>query len=219
MAQILYVAAESPERTRIVKRLRNARLDVHVASSGREAAIYLRAHTPDLCCVDVSTLRGNPHNMLKRLQHSSPGTAFIIISTGNPQKNLPEADGHLRKPFTTRTFKTRMRQALQRRQQDILSAGAFELDVRLRRLTTPKGTFHLTPVETRLMREFLAHTEEVLSREYLIKTVWETEYLGDTRTLDVHVHWLRKKMEDDLATPRYLVTVYGVGYVFYPLGK
>jgi len=128
MVHILYVAAESTERARIVKRLRNARLDVHVVSSGREASVYLRVHTPDLCCVDVSTLRGDPHRMMKRLRVSSPGTAFIIITGGNPTASLPAADGHLRKPFTTRTFKARMRQALARRQQDVLKAGPFELD-------------------------------------------------------------------------------------------
>ena len=219
MVRILYVAAESAERSRIVKRLRNARLDVHVVSSGREAAIFLRAHTPDLCCLDISTLRGNPHNMLKRLQRSSPGTAFIVISTGPPQTALPQADGHLRKPFTTRTFKARMQQALEQRAKDVVRAGPFELDVRLRRLVAPKGTFHLTRVETRLMREFLTHPEEVLARAYLVKAVWQTEYMDDTRTLDVHVHWLRKKIEPDIATPRYLVTVHRVGYVFYPEEK
>lgn len=216
MVHILYVAAESTERARIVKRLRNARLDVHTASSGRAASAYLRAHAPDLCCVDVSTLRGDPYRMMRRLRASSPGTAFIIVTGGAPSASLPAADGHLRKPFTTRTFKARMRQALKRRQQDILKVGPFELDVRLRRLIAPRGTFHLTPMETRLMREFMAHPDEVLSREHLVREVWHTEYMGDTRTLDVHVHWLRRKIEKNLGDPKHLVTVYKVGYVFRP---
>ncbi len=218
MAYILYVAAQSPERARIVKRLRNAGLDVHVASSGREASVSLRVHTPALCCVDITTLRGDPHHMMKRLRRSSPGTAFILITGGNPIDSLPPADGYLRKPFTTRTFKTRMRQALANRDRDTLHVGVFELDVRLRRLSCPNGTYHLTPVETRLMREFMERPKEVLSREYLVRSVWETDYMGDTRTLDVHIHWLRRKIEDDLEDPRYLVTVYGVGYIFHPRG-
>ena len=219
MAHILYVAAASPERDRILKRLRNARLDVHAASSGREAVIYLRAHRPDLCFVDVTTLRGNPANMLKRLRNSSPGTAFVVVTTGAAPDSFPQADAHLRKPFTTRTFKARVQQALRRREEDIVRAGPFELDTRLRRLDAPTGTFHLTRVETRLMREFMSHPGEVLARGHLVQNVWETDYVDDTRTLDVHVHWLRKKIEPNIARPRYLVTVHRVGYAFYPDGK
>ncbi len=219
MVYILYVAAQSPERARIVKRLRNAGLDVHAVSSGREASVSLRVHTPALCCVDITTLRGNPHDMMERLRRSSPGTAFVLITNQPISDDLPPADSYLRKPFTTRTFKARMQQALDNRERDIIRVGVFELDARLRRLTSPKGTYHLTPVETRLMREFMEHPKEVLSREHLVRSVWQTDYMGDTRTLDVHVHWLRKKVEERLDHPRYLVTVHRVGYIFHPRGK
>ncbi len=214
MVHIVYLAADTRERANIVKRLRAARLDIHPVSSGREAVGYLRAHSPDVTVVDVSTLPGNPTRLFQRLRRSSPGTAFIVVTQGNDPNPLPQADAHLRKPFTTRTFKARLKTALARREADILQVGPFTLDIRLRRLETPNGTCRLTPIETALMREFLSRAGEVLDRAYLMATVWETSYWEDTRTLDVHIHWLRKKIEKDPRAPQYLVTVYRTGYMF-----
>jgi len=75
---------------------------------------------------------------------------------------------------------------------------------------------HLTPKECRLLEVFIRNRGDVLSRKFLMHKVWETDYDGDTRTLEVHVSWLRRKIEDDPANPRYLHTVRGVGYWFEP---
>lgn len=75
---------------------------------------------------------------------------------------------------------------------------------------------HLTPKECRLLETFIRNRGEVLSRKFLMHEVWETKYDGDTRTLEVHVSWLRSKIEDDPSNPRYLHTVRGVGYWFAP---
>ena len=214
MVHILYLAAASPERARIVKRLRAAKLDVHPVSSGREAVDYLRHHRPEVAVVDISTLPGKPQRLVQRLRRSHPGIALIIVTPGTDPNPISDADAHLRKPFTTRTFKARLRAALSRREADILRAGPFTLDLRTRRLTTPNGTYALTRLETALMREFLLHPGEVLDRAYLMRQVWQTDYVGDTRTLDVHIHWLRKKIETNARDPRYILTVYGTGYLF-----
>ncbi len=214
MVHIVYLAANTPERARILKRLRAARLEIHPLSSGREAVGYLRDHTPEVAVLDVSTLPGNPVRLFQRLRRSSPGTAFIIVTQGNDPNPIPQADAHLRKPFTTRTFKARLKDALARREADVLQAGPFTLDIRLRRLETPNGICRLTPMETALMKEFLSHPGEVLDRAYLMKAVWQTSYWEDTRTLDVHIHWLRKKIENDARAPQYLVTVHRTGYMF-----
>lgn len=75
---------------------------------------------------------------------------------------------------------------------------------------------HLTPLECRLLETFMRNRGKVLSRKFLMQEVWETPYDGDTRTLEVHVSWLRSKIEDDSSNPRYLHTVRGVGYWFEP---
>jgi len=215
---VLYVAAASRERAQILKRLRRSRyegahLDVHAASSIREATEYLRTHKPDACVVDLTLLSGSPAKILQRMKRASPGTAYIL-AVDSRYKTLPPADSVVHKPFTLRVFKARLTHALNNRKADILRAGPFVLDKRTRTLTTPRGIFHLRPIETRLMDEFMRHPNEVLDRRYLIETVWKTTFLGDTRTLDVHVHWLRKKIEKRVEEPQYIITVYGVGYKF-----
>lgn len=98
-----------------------------------------------------------------------------------------------------------------------LKCADFVLDLSTRRLMKDNGTpRHLTPKECRLLSTFIRHRGEVLSREFLMQEVWETDYYGDTRTLEVHVSWLRAKIEDDPSHPRYLHTVRGVGYWFEP---
>jgi DNA-binding response OmpR family regulator len=73
---------------------------------------------------------------------------------------------------------------------------------------------HLTPKQAQLLELFMRHPGEVLTREFLMKRVWETDFTGDTRTLDVHIHWVREAIEEDTGSPRYLHTVRGVGYRF-----
>ncbi len=83
-----------------------------------------------------------------------------------------------------------------------------------RQIDTGNGAQKLTPTLCRLLEVFMRNPERVLNREFLMKKVWETDYTGDTRTLEVHICWLRKKIEDDPHCPRYVRTVRGVGYRF-----
>lgn len=99
-----------------------------------------------------------------------------------------------------------------------LKVGDLALNPEERVLHKGSRRERLTPKETRLLEAFmsnyLSNGGRVLTRKYLMKEVWDTDYLGDTRTLDVHIRWLRQKIEDDPSRPRYLRTVRGVGYQF-----
>jgi len=88
------------------------------------------------------------------------------------------------------------------------------LDVANRRLITNGSVHHLTPMECRLLAVLMRNAGQVLSRRYLMREVWRTDYCEDTRTLEVHVCWLRKKIEPDPRRPRYLRTIRGRGYQF-----
>ena len=88
------------------------------------------------------------------------------------------------------------------------------LDLDSRRVFTGDGPQKLTPQLCRLLEVFMCNPEKVLSRKFLMKEVWETDYSEDTRTLEVHVCWLRKKIEEYPHRPRYLRTVRGTGYRF-----
>lgn len=97
-----------------------------------------------------------------------------------------------------------------------LTCGPITLDHENRILYRDDVEHKLTPKESSLLFTFLRHRGQVLTRQYLMKEVWETDYIADTRTLEVHVHWLRAKIERDLRRPDLLHTVRGVGYVFRP---
>jgi len=101
--------------------------------------------------------------------------------------------------------------------RNILTCGRLTLDVEHRTLARDDVRFHLTPKECRLLEVFIRHEGQVLTRQYLMKEVWQTDYVADTRTLEVHVHWLRRKIERSRGSPSYIHTVRGVGYVLRPV--
>lgn len=88
------------------------------------------------------------------------------------------------------------------------------LDPVAREVKGPNGTYHLTPMEVRLLHIFMLNPGRVISRQDLMKHVWDTDWFEDCRTLEVHVCWLRRKLGDKLMQPRYLRTIRGVGYMF-----
>jgi DNA-binding response OmpR family regulator len=92
----------------------------------------------------------------------------------------------------------------------------LELDLETRTLHRGDRSYHMTPKECRLLATFITHEGQVLTRQFLMKEVWDTEFVADTRTLEVHIHWLRRKIEADRGGPRLLHTVRGVGYVLRP---
>lgn len=95
-----------------------------------------------------------------------------------------------------------------------LQAGGISLDLENRSLTKGKVTVRLTPKECALLQTFMNNGGAVLTRKFLMKKVWDTDWTEDTRTLDVHVRWLREKIEDNPSKPVYLRTLRGVGYRF-----
>ncbi len=97
-----------------------------------------------------------------------------------------------------------------------ITCGPITLDPENRVLYRDNEEHRLTPKEASLLLTFLRHRGEVLTRQFLMKTVWDTDFIADTRTLEVHVHWLRAKIERDGRKPNLLHTVRGVGYVFRP---
>ncbi len=97
---------------------------------------------------------------------------------------------------------------------NVMEVGELTLDLDNRQVTGANGVHHLTPMECRLLKTFMTYPGKVLSRELLMREVWRTNFIGDTRTLEVHVCWLRKKIEEDAQQPQYIKTVRGTGYRF-----
>jgi DNA-binding response OmpR family regulator len=117
-------------------------------------------------------------------------------------------------PFTSRKLLYRVKKLAKNLTRREIRAGPLVLDPDTRTLHKGQESIHLRPKEAALLTMFLCNPGRVLSRQEIMKEIWETDYMGDTRTLSVHVRWLREKVEDDPSAPRFLRTVRGVGYRF-----
>jgi DNA-binding response OmpR family regulator len=117
-------------------------------------------------------------------------------------------------PFTARKVINRVVRLLDHRQGGVLKAGRLTLNLQTRCVSHGDVTHRLTPKQCDLLQVFMVHEGTTLTRRFLMATVWNTDYMGDTRTLDVHVRWLRERIEDNPSKPQYLRTVRGVGYRF-----
>lgn len=95
--------------------------------------------------------------------------------------------------------------------------GPLALDLETRTLYRAEHSYHLTPKESQLLAMFMTHPGQVLTRQFLMKEVWQTDYVDDTRTLEVHVHWLRQKIRGDPTLPSPIRTIRGVGYILRPV--
>jgi DNA-binding response OmpR family regulator len=169
---------------------------------------------PDLLIIDVVSFGGNGYKVSNAVRARLDSVPVILLLEKGHTSAGSTADAYMTPPFTSRKLLYRVRKI----GQDLISreihAGPLTLDPDTRTLHKGKQLLRLRPKEAMLLAFFMHNPGRVLSRKEIMKQVWETEYIGDTRTLSVHVRWLRQKIEDDPNAPRYLRTVRGVGYRF-----
>jgi DNA-binding response OmpR family regulator len=137
---------------------------------------------------------------------------IVLILTKDKTVEKPEADAVLNLPFTVQKLVNRIKPLLPGDGKNIIHAGPIRLDLEHRRVRCLGKNSRLTPRLTTLLQVLLQHRAEVIERKELFKKVWDTNYTGDTRTLDVHISWLRRALELDPDHPKFLHTVRGVGY-------
>jgi len=168
---------------------------------------------------DIVTIDANDASLinLRRLSRTAGRRStkpFIIHLTDNRGAQFDDLvyDSLLVRPFTYRRLDDRIRQLLNSRHEYVVTLGPLTLDRRTRRVQTPQGIMQLTPKQFSLLNHFFEHPGEFVSRKELMHEVWDTDYLGDTRTLDVHIRWLREILEEDPSKPQLLLTHRGQGY-------
>lgn len=189
-----------------------------IAHTGAEALAFSDSSYPDIVVFDSSTMRSSGARICQRLRRSAPETPLIHCRSADMKEPLDAAaDVYLQKPFTSRKLSNRIRALLPANdsEEQIVRAGHLTLYLGKRSVEVGgKGEHQLTPKLTRLLEEFLRHPNEVLSRKQLMEQVWQTSYVGDTRTLDVHIRWAREIIEEQPKQPKLLATVRGIGYIF-----
>ena len=183
------------------------------ASNAKEALTYAREAGPAIALVNAATLHTDGQRICIELRAAQPNLPIVIVVRHgiNPDR-IECVDMVLIRPFTTRKLFNRLGQLLPDTAGEVLKMDGLILNLDTHLLRVGQAEHHLTPMKARLLEAFLRHPGQTLSREYLMKTVWQTDYVGDTRTIEVHVRWLRQIIEADPAQPKLLRTVRGVGY-------
>lgn len=195
---------------------------VQTASNGRLALIIFREFKPDLLVLDIMLPEVDGLEVLRRIRQISD--VYVIMLTAKAEEADKViglglgADDYVTKPFSPRELVARIKAALRRLrgehpQHELVSA-QIRVDVDARLCWKDGETVDLTPIEFDLLRTLMQHHGRALSREQLIEQVWERDFYGDDRVVDVHIGRLRKKIENDPAHPAIIVTVWGSGYRF-----
>lgn len=154
---------------------------------------------------------------LHRITHAAgrkPQAPFIILLLNNHSSLDEKAlwDEYIARPFTTRRLGNVVRKLLDSRRNFVIRLGPLTLDRRTRWVISPKGHCQLTPKQFQLLDILMKHAGKLVTRKQFMQEVWDTTYLGDTRTLDVHMRWLREAIEEDPDRPVFVQTYRGRGY-------
>jgi two-component system response regulator RegX3 len=220
---VLVVEDEDSYSDALAYMLRKEGFDVAMAATGPEALTEFERAGADIVLLDLM-LPGLPGTEVCRQLRQVSTVPVIMVSAKDDEVDKVVglelgADDYITKPYSPRELVARIRAVL-RRGQDVdlapatLEVGPVRMDVE-RHVVTVAGTEIRLPLkEFELLEMFLRNSGRVLTRGQLIDRVWGADYVGDTKTLDVHVKRLRAKVEPDPAQPRHLVTVRGLGYKY-----
>jgi len=188
---------------------------VLLANNEQKAVQQATAEMPDLIILNATSPKIDGRKICRALHDKvSEIPIILILAEGEKDPDVMEAAFVLVPPFTARKLFNRIRMVLKSDEGEILQAGGLTLKLSTRSVNNGRREWRLTPKELELLKVFMRSPGRVLSRKFLMKKVWKTEYVGDTRTLDVHIRWLREKIEENPSSPVYLRTVRGVGYRF-----
>ena len=221
-AKILVVDDETPIVQTIRAYLEREGFTVYTAFDGPTALQAVRSYRPDLVILDIMLPEIDGLEVLRQIRTFSD--VYVIMLTARTEE--PDrivgltmgADDYVTKPFSPRELVARVKAVLRRQRANTtdlpLRFRRIQLDSAARKVWKDGQEVTLTPLEFDLLHTLARHHGRVLSREQLIEHVWGYDYFGDERVVDVHIGHLRKKIEDDPAEPRLIVTVRGVGYRF-----
>jgi len=197
--------------------LQKAGYRLKVLHTGKAALLWSEEHQTDLVIFDAASMRSSGSRSCRRLRRAWHETPIIHTRlNGEPEDRSAEADVYLEHPFTSRKLLNRIRSLLPADdcQDEMVRYGILTIFLAKPSVDVAgQGEKRLTPKLAQLLQEFVRHPNEVVSRRQLMQNVWKTDYVGDTRTLDVHIRWVRELIEENPAAPKLLSTVRGQGYI------
>jgi two-component system response regulator RegX3 len=226
LTRLLVVEDEESIVDAVSYMLRKEGFEVAIATTGPAALEEMDRGGADLVLLDLM-LPGLPGTEVCRQLRQRSSVPVIMLTAKDSEVDKVVglelgADDYVTKPFSSRELVARIRAVLRRRGEPeesigaTLEAGPVRMDVDRHVVTVGSTPVQLPLKEFELLEMLLRNAGRVLTRMQLIDRVWGSDYVGDTKTLDVHIKRLRAKIEPDPGTPRYIVTVRGLGYKFEP---
>jgi DNA-binding response OmpR family regulator len=204
--------------------LKQEGFQVLVAHDGHQALDLAQEEALDLIVLDIMLPGMDGWETCRRLRQVSTVPIIMLTARGQEIDRVlgleMGADDYLAKPFSFRELLARMRAIFRRMafeeapKATQIEIGDVRLDIGAHKVYKRDQEVTLTQKEYDLLHTLMSHAGQVVSRAELLDQVWGIEWLGDTRTLDVHIRWVREKVEEDPSQPRYIQTVRGVGYRF-----
>jgi DNA-binding response OmpR family regulator len=230
-AHILVVEDDENIRTGLVDTLESEGYRATPAVDGKDALEKFPADPYDLVLLDIMMPEISGYDVCRSLRSQRPDVPVIMLTAKGEEIDKViglqlGADDYITKPFGVHELLARISAVLRRTRRPVMKGqeeirgpdrfqfGTADVHVREYKVRLGDEVFDISIRELQLLKFFHAHPNEVLSRDQILNAVWGIQYSGTTRTLDQHVARLRKKVEQDPARPRYLKTVYGVGYRF-----
>ncbi|MGE5603877.1 MAG: winged helix-turn-helix transcriptional regulator [Nitrososphaerales archaeon] len=210
-AQILYIGREDPGYEKVWQSIEQEGIGIAFARTQTLGLQLARELKPNIIVINPTNSHFSGERLCVTLRHKLPQARRLLLADRGEGKQI-EADERLVRPFTAKKLRETLNKALESVAPHVLRVGPVELDQSARIVRSPQGATHLTPKQCHLLAIFMQRPNQVISREDLMKEIWDTHYLGDTRTLDVHIRWLREKIEPYPTRPAMLVTVRKIGY-------
>lgn len=232
--KILIVEDETTLQEALAYNLRRQGYEVELAGDGQAALNVARRIRPDLIILDIM-LPGMDGFEVCRILRQEMTTPVLMLTARDDEIDRVVglevgADDYLTKPFSMRELLARVKALLRRvrmvreeiggghsqveTSQPVIQHGNLIINIARREALLNGNPLPLKPKEYDLLLYLAQHRGQVLTREQILERVWGWEYIGDSRTVDVHIRWLREKIEPDPANPRRIVTVRGAGYRF-----
>ncbi len=221
-ATILLVEDDATVRETLALNLRSEGYGVLEAEDGEQGLVLSRSSQPDLVVLDVMLPKIDGLTVCRIMRHESEVPIILLTARGTETDKIigleTGADDYIVKPFSLGEFLARVRAALRRGRSAAPATEVVSQDLRLdllaRRAFLGEQELQLAPREFELLTTLMRNKGAVLTRDLLLARVWGEDYIGDSRTVDVHIRWLRQKIEPDPSDPSRIITLRGVGYRF-----
>jgi DNA-binding response OmpR family regulator len=224
VTKILIVEDEAKMATGLKDNFEYEGYQVIIASNGEEGLERALADSPDLILLDVMMPKKSGLDVCKELKVKRPSVPIIILTARSQEVDKIiglelGADDYVTKPFSIRELLARVKAILRRahalpKEQETYSFGEVAVDLRGYQVRRKGQLVDFTAKEFELLKYFLCHTGEMLSRERLLSEVWGYDHVPISRTVDTHILHLRQKLESNPDNPQFFLTVHGAGYRF-----